>query len=111
MSLIERLRAKRIQGDLDQETGFGRVMVADPDCSEAATKLEAMQAEIDRLRAWRDEASLSLSGLREDAERSRKALKLARGWLNMVASERPETSDIHAVLAEVDASLETRSEK
>lgn len=38
------------------------------------------------------------------------ALRHARGWLNMIAMERPETSDVHAVLAEVDAALALAAE-
>lgn len=63
--------------------------------------------ELQTLRDWRDGASLTLSDLREEVERLRSALKVARPWLRMVASEqdRPETSHIHKVLSEVDAAL------
>lgn len=32
-------------------------------------------------------------------------LRRTRGWLAMVASDRPETSDIHTVLADVDEAI------
>lgn len=43
----------------------------------------------------------------EQIEMLYRALKRARPWLSMIAGEkgRPETSDIHAVLIEVDYAL------
>ena len=44
--LSARLRAKRIDGDLNKVDGFGRDQIPDPDCSEAATAIEALLARI-----------------------------------------------------------------
>jgi hypothetical protein len=43
--LIERLRAKRIDGDLRTDGHLGRERIPDPDCILAATRLEALQAQ------------------------------------------------------------------
>jgi hypothetical protein len=44
------LLARRIHGDLDPETGFGRVMVQDPLCARAAATILALTAEVERVK-------------------------------------------------------------
>jgi hypothetical protein len=68
-----------------------------------------MANELQELRDWRDGASLTLSDLREQLGRALDALKSAQGWLKMIAHDRPKTSDIHRVLALVDAALATEA--
>ena len=53
-----------------------------------------------------------MGDLRERLDRAQAALKLARPWLAMIASEagRPQTSHIHDVLRKVDAALAVAAE-
>ena len=66
--LVERLLKKRIQGGLDPETGFGRVMIPDPDCIEAITAIQSLTAE-------RDAALARVAELEAENTRLREALQ------------------------------------
>ena len=44
-------------------------------------------------------------GAHEGTAAMRRALRSARGWLNVIAQDRPDGSDIHRVLDDVDAAL------
>jgi len=63
--------------------------------------------ELDQLRQWKQDTSLTLCELRGQLDRSRKALKGARGWLHQLCqqADRPDTSSVHSALAAVDDAI------